>query len=113
MKTTEKQKEQLKEVVRLELLKRGFTAEIETFEIDNEKRKINFKTKNFQTTPVIFKECHIGCFSSGIDEEGAFWIIISFYYTTFDNGKNGVKLFSINGLFALDDIFHLKTDIYQ
>lgn len=113
MKTTEKQKEQLKEVVRLELLKRGFTAEIETFEIDSEERKIYFETSKFQTVPVIFKECWIDCSSSGINEDGFFCTAIYFCYKRFDNGTNRVKLFSITGLFALDDIFDLKTEIYK
>lgn len=116
MEITEKQQNQLKEVVRLELLKRGFTAEIQTFEIDSNKRKINFETSKFQTLPVIFKECYIASSGSNINHEnGYFRISINFFYKSFDNGLNRVELFAINGTFSdsYNDIFDLRTYIYQ
>lgn len=108
MKKTEKQQNQLKEVVRLELLKRGFTCEIETFEIDKEKGSIYLKTNTFQTVPLIFKESYIKSFFSGMDKDGNFLVNVKVNYVSFLDEQNSVGLFAMTGTFSNNDIFDLN-----
>ena len=60
---TENNISEIKEFIRIELLKRGIHANIKTLEevvTDVEKdNKIRFESENFQTTPVMFKTLKI------------------------------------------------------
>ena len=113
---TEKQRESLKELIQTELLKRGFTAKIKTFEETerNNRAFIEFETESFQTTPVIFKDIKITNFSSSIEEERVvrddktsynvkrFWIQVNVSYSSFSGGSNGENLFDLTGNFHED-----------
>lgn len=101
----------IKETIRVELLKRGFTASIVKLEENvskYNKRSIDLQTEEFQTTPVLFKRIVIHSFSSNVSIESKknlnpvlagdyihVWISVNVSYINFDGGKNGSELFDI------------------
>ena len=98
----EKQLANLKEELRIELMKRGFNADLgEVTETD--KNKISFESEPFQTTPVIFKEIKLIPWSSNLKEETMehgviinVYISINVRYTHFDLGTNGCDVFTFS-----------------
>ena len=124
--TTKDQRNSLVDLIQTELLKRGFTAKITSFE-EVEKRGSNyieFETESFQTTPVLFKELKISNFSTsirkqdGVSEDGStyvtteFWIQVSARYSGFTGGTNGQNIFDLSGNFFEDNStineFHIR-----
>lgn len=105
--TTELQRNQIKDFIQTELLKRGFLAKIVRFEevSGRYEPRLEFETESFQTTPVIFKSIKVENFSSSITkEEGVdgsilyrIWISVHVSYETFEGGSNGTKLFAVFG----------------
>ena len=117
MKLTKEQINTIKETLQIELLKRGFTAqivEIEEVKGRHNDTRVEFKTENFQTVPVIFKEICVRNFSSAItmrdhvraDGEVVpfidVWINVNVDYNHFGGGSNGCNLFDINIEFGTD-----------
>ena len=107
MKTTSSQRNSIQEKIQIELLKRGFTAQIVNFEEVSGRgndTRLEFNTTSFQTVPVIFKEIIVCNFSSSLVEEqitnenGIFntvrvWLSVHVSYKSFEGGSNGNKLF--------------------
>ena len=123
---TQDQKDTLQEIIQTEMLKRGFTAPITSFEEVEGRRGgsyIEFTTEPFQTTPVIFKEIRVGNFSTSISKEEMeredktkytvirFWIGVSARYTNFSGGTNGADLFQITGAFFEGEARALELQI--
>jgi hypothetical protein len=116
--TTVEQRKAIQELIQDELLKRGFTAPIKTFEETECRRsgnRLEFETENFQTTPVIFKEIVVNDFNTSLSQETKknssdqeyletnFWMTIHVSYRHFDGGTNGCNLFQISGKFFNDN----------
>ena len=115
----------LKNFVQDELLKRGFTAKITTFEeiISRGSHYINFETESFQTVPVIFKSLKVASFSTSVsqavleNESGVtytktnVWITISTRTKSFDGGSNGTNLFQFNCAFLNSSEGMFETQI--
>jgi hypothetical protein len=95
------QVELIKERIQEELTKRGIHAPITTFEeYENAhcigERKINLKTAEFQTTPVIFKKLRVESFSTNIEKvKELYQVYISLHYSYehFGGGRNSCCLF--------------------
>ena len=104
--------EAIKEILQLEILKRGINAPIiDIFESISEKTSkhyLKFETSEFQTIPVMFKKLKIKEFGSSvqlslksnIDQslEGDYisvWLSVNFLYETFECSSNYVSMFSI------------------
>lgn len=94
----------LKEKIEIELLKRGFHAQI-TLEYSERHKNISLISENFQTTPVIFKSITIDNFGGSVKEEIIneipvlnIWIPVHISYKHFDMGSNGCSLFSFSCL---------------
>ena len=90
--------QKIKEIVEIELLKRGFTAPI-TLGVDTKKiPHIIIDSEPFQTTPVIFKQITIQNFGGSLQKQDddivSVWIPINVGYKHFDHGTNGCKLFT-------------------
>ena len=111
---TENQKGKIKELIEIELLKRGFTAKLIEFnEIEGRtgdhygetKTMIELNSEPFQTIPVIFKEIKITNFSTSVKKSiitnsdktivpiTRVWIQIYASYELFDGGSNCTALF--------------------
>jgi hypothetical protein len=115
MKLSHTQIDALKQHIQTEMLRRGYTAPIISFEEvegRNGQTRIEFETATFQTIPVMFKELRVTNFSSSISRrhledkpEVQFWgiyIEVSVRYTSFDMGSNGTKLFAVSGKAGID-----------
>lgn len=102
--------DKMKEIIQLELLKRGITAPIIKFEeeIYKSSHYIRFKTEPFQTIPVIFKNILVDNFSTSVNKrlkselkegiEGEYiHVYIQFHYSweSFSGGTNGTPIFDI------------------
>ena len=93
--------EQIREIIRIELLKRGFIVDVTCTQTKDNSFKV--KTTSFQTTPVLFKQVWIESWNVFVEEKendkGVKYIDynISIYvcYEHFDGGRNGCNLFSI------------------
>lgn len=100
----------IKEVIQLELLKRGITAPIVIIEetINNNRHRIELETSEFQTTPVIFKTLKIIGWNTSVeikpkselkpDAIGNYilvWIPIYYTYTHFGVGSNSTEIFTL------------------
>lgn len=111
--TTQEQRNSLQELIQTELLKRGFTAKIISFE-EEDKKYLKFHTESFQTVPVLFKEIQVSNFSTSVGQEirkredkteyqvTTFWIQVDVRYSHFEGGSNGSRLFAIQGHFFED-----------
>lgn len=113
---SEEQKSTLQDYIQTELLKRGFTAKINSFEetVSRGSNYIEFRTEDFQTVPVIFKNIHVGSFSTSVKEETitredkttfeviSVWITVHTRTMTFSNGGNGSELFQFSCKFSKD-----------
>lgn len=111
--TTEGQRDSLVDLIQIELLKRGFTAKITTFQEVEKKGShyIEFESESFQTVPVLFKEIKISNFSTNISTGKItrkdnsqysiikFWIQVSARYYGFGGGSNGQNIFDLSGVF--------------
>ena len=90
----------IKDLLQVELLKRGILAPIKRIEEEEGRsgnRYISFNTEEFQTTPVIFKSLMVGNFNSWIKKvEGGYVVIIDvhYFYEHFGGGTNGCSLFN-------------------
>ena len=90
----------IKDLLQVELLKRGILAPIKRIEEEEGRsgnRYISFNTEEFQTTPVIFKSLVVENFNSWIKKvEGGYVVTISVHYSYehFDGGSNGCSLFN-------------------
>ena len=92
---------QIAELIRIELLKRGFIVDVTCTPTKNNSFKI--KTSSFHTTPVLFKEVWIESWSVFADEKENekgvkytdYQITMEVRYEHFDGGRNGCKLFSM------------------
>lgn len=92
--------EQISEIIRLELLKRGFNVNVNCTE---KGKSFKVKTSSFQTIPVLFKEIFIESNSVHIEEKESnngvkyteYRIKMSVHYEHFDGGENGCNLFTI------------------
>lgn len=102
--------DKMKEIIQIELLKRGITAPIIKFEeeIYKSSHYIRFNTEPFQTIPVIFKNILVDNFSTSVLKkpkselregvEGEYihvWISVHFSWESFGGGTNGIKIFDI------------------
>ena len=93
--------EQIREIIRIELLKRGFIVDVTCTQTKDNSFKV--KTTSFQTTPVLFKDVWIESWNVFIEdkenEKGIKYtdynISIHVCYEHFDGGMNGCTLFSI------------------
>lgn len=93
--------EQIAELIRIELLKRGFIVDVTC--IPTRDNHMRVKTTSFQTTPVLFKEVWIessnAFFSENQKENGYkytdYYVSLSVCYKHFDDGRNGCNLFTI------------------
>ena len=117
MVSTQSQRNEIKEFIQTELLKRGFLAPIIQFEELDTKSgpRFEFKTEQFQTVPVIMKAIQVDNFGSSIRKEkfkredgteiefNSFWISVHVSYEHFSGGTNGCKLFDVHGKFVVDD----------
>jgi len=123
----ENQIEAIKEAIRIELLKRGFTAPITLVEREDDSYPLlKLRSEPFQTVPVIFKEMNIMNFGGNIEKikkthknfknedvevEGVSFVVpVSVGYTHFDLGSNSSSLFYISGyvIEESDNIFDLR-----
>lgn len=97
----EKILEQIREIIRIELLKRGFIVDVTCTPTKDNSFKV--KTTSFQTTPVLFKEVWIESWNVFVEEKENdkgvkytdYNISIQVCYEHFDSGRNGCNLFSI------------------
>lgn len=94
-------------------MKRGFNVEIIYF--DENKNRLEFKTSNFQTTPVLFQEIIVCNFSSFIFKEtinekefDCFRIGVHVSYKHFGGGSNGCSLFDLYGVLSNDRVYDFK-----
>lgn len=93
--------EQIAELIRIELLKRGFIVDVTCTPTEN---SFKVKTSSFQTTPVLFKEVWIESWSVFVDEKENdkgvkytnYQITMEVCYEHFDGGRNGCNLFTMN-----------------
>lgn len=93
--------EQISEIIRVELLKRGFIVDVTCTQTKENSFKV--KTSSFQTTPVLFKEVWIESWNVFIEDKENdkgvkytdYNISIHVCYEHFDGGRNGCSLFSI------------------
>lgn len=93
--------EQIAELIRIELLKRGFIVDVTCKSINDGVFKV--KTTEFQTTPVLFSkvwlESTIARYSELESDKGVkytdYYISLDVYYEHFDGGRNGCSLFKI------------------
>lgn len=92
---------QISEIIRIELLKRGFIVDVTCTPTKDNSFKI--KTTTFQTTPVLFKQVWIESWNVFVKEKENdkgikytdYNISIHVCYEHFDGGRNGCNLFSI------------------
>ena len=93
--------EQIAELIRIELLKRGFIVDVTCTPTKDNSFKV--KTSSFQTTPVLFKEVWIESWNVFVEEKENdkgvkytdYNMSIHVCYEHFDGGRNGCDLFSI------------------
>lgn len=93
--------EQIAELIRIELLKRGFMVDVTCAPTKDNSFKV--KTNSFQTTPVLFQEIWIesssAFFHENENEKGVkytdFYASLSVYYKHFDGGSNGCNLLTM------------------
>ena len=96
---SEKAVNTIKDLLQIELLKRGILApikRIEEVEGRSGNRYISFETEEFQTTPVIFKSLKVDNFGSWItkgEKSLAITISVHYSYKHFGGGTNGCSLF--------------------
>ena len=99
-KLSEKAVNTIKDLLQVELLKRGILApicRIEEVTSRSGSSYISFETEKFQTTPVIFKSLMVENFNSWISKmEGGYMVTINvhFSYKHFGGGSNGCSLFN-------------------
>ena len=108
---SEKAVNTIKDLLQIELLKRGILAPITRIE-EVESRSggtyISFETEEFQTTPVIFKSLKVENFNSWISKiEGGFLININVHYSYkhFGGGSNGCSLFNFQCKVSEDGMY--------
>lgn len=112
----EKVLEQIKSIVKTELLKRGFNVEV-CIEQDKNGR-INIETSDFQTQPVLFKNIWIrNGFMSNLEEKHneltdtkfyEYKTKITAYYECFGGGFNANDLFAMTfRWFNENEVVHL------
>jgi hypothetical protein len=113
MKTSQKQRDQIQAFIQIEMLKRGFTAKIISFEEEQLRRpdetRLVFSSEPFQTVPVLFQDIVVCNFNSSFFEtiepnKGyvAFWISVHVSYNHFTGGSNGCRLFDVRGVLNPD-----------
>ena len=96
---SEKAVNTIKDLLQIELLKRGILApikRIEEVELRSGDSYISFNTEEFLTTPVIFKSLMVESFNSWIRKiEGGYVVVINVHYSYehFGGGSNGCSLF--------------------
>ena len=94
--------EQIAELIRIELLKRGFVVDVTCTPTKDDRFKV--KTSTFQTTPVLFKEVWIENWSVFVvdreNDKGAkytdYTVSMSVFYEVFNGGHNSTRLFTLN-----------------
>ena len=97
---SEKAVNTIKDLLQIELLKRGILApikRIEEVDLRSGDSYISFNTEEFQTTPVIFKSLMVENFNSWIRKiEGGYVVVINVHYSYehFGGGTNGCALFN-------------------
>lgn len=96
----EKTYKQIAELIRIELLKRGFVVNVTCTPTKDNSFKV--KTNTFQTTPVLFSKVWIESWAANIvnkTENGVnykdFKVTLSVLYETFEGGRNANDLFKI------------------
>lgn len=112
----EKTYKQIAELIRIELLKRGFMVDVTCYPEGEDRVKI--ETSSFQTTPVIFKRLWIdnsfGCIvERQYDEKHKvkytdYSTTISVNYETFSDGMNATTIFRVR-LRVLDGRVYLMN----
>lgn len=92
--------EQIAELIRIELLKRGFIVDVTC--IPTKDNSLEVKTSSFQTTPVFLKNIWIGSWSVYLDKKENkngkyidYNISLSVFYEHFNGGRNSTHLFNI------------------
>ena len=120
--------EDIKELIQLELLKRGITAPITTLEevipSNGNEHKLRLSTAEFQTTPVLFKTLKMAEFSSSVtkidplkeeaDTKRSYVfasISIHYSYSHFDGGSNSCRAFGLVFKVYGPDMF--DTHLYE
>ena len=99
-KLSEKAVNTIKDLLQVELLKRGILApicRIEEVTSRSGSSYISFNTEEFQTTPVVFKSLIVENFNSWIrNVEGGYVVTINVHYSYehFGGGSNGCSLFN-------------------
>lgn len=97
----EKLLRQISEIIRIELLKRGFTVDVICTPTKDNSFKV--KTSSFQTTPVLFKDVWIESWNVFVEEKENdkgikytdYCVSLNVCYYHFDDGRNGCNLFSM------------------
>lgn len=108
----------IKDLLQVELLKRGILAPIKRIEEEegrSGKRYISFNTEEFQTTPVIFKSLVVENFNSWIKKvEGGYVIVINVHYSYkhFGGGSNGCSLFNFQCNVSEDSTYVGDVEIF-
>lgn len=108
---SEKAVNSIKDLLQVELLKRGILApicRIEEVESRSGNSYISFNTEKFQTTPVIFKSLMVENFNSWISKvEGGYVVTIDVHYSYehFGGGSNGCSLFNFQCNVSEDGIY--------
>ena len=120
--------EAIKEILQLEILKRGIHAPIvnmyEGISEKTSKHYLKFETSEFQTIPVMFKKLKIKEFNSSVQSslkrnldpslEGDYisvWFSVNFSYETFDCSSNCVSMFSIR--FNVFNEYKFGVELYE
>lgn len=93
--------EQIAELIRIELLKRGFIVDVICTPTKDNSFKV--KTTSFQTTPVLFKNVWIEDWSVSCEEKTndkgdkyfEYYVSLYAFYERFDEGKNGCPVLYI------------------
>lgn len=105
--------EKIQEKIQIELLKRGFMAQIKV-EVNSRYKHVNVLSEPFQTTPVIFKSIIIDNFGGSIkkveetlNNSIEVWIPIHISYEHFDLGTNGCALFSFTCTVVGDNVYSI------
>lgn len=112
---TNPQLDSIREYIQLELLRRGFTAKI--IEFGEDIYGINFKTEDFQTTPVLFKRLFIKSSDTNISDKKTLggvsyndvYINVMIRHEYFDLGQNGIDLFHFKCKVNSTYVFEMKT----
>lgn len=101
---------QLAEIIRTELLKRGIIVSVSG---KKGKKGIEFTSSDFQTTPVLFKRISINAWVTERDQEENWGhealVFVHANYELFEGGSNGIDLFNIKCGISKDGMVYFDS----